>query len=95
MGFSDFSYHISKNFACVLISPITYLWLYDVLHLFPTGIYLASTQLVAQKHLRLATRLTSDYLDQTFTGKLITACRTHDFHPLERAPAGRRQKAQI
>ena len=28
--------------------------------------------------------LTGDYLDQTFTGKLITACRTHDFHPLER-----------
>ncbi len=47
--------------------------------------YLASTQSVTQKHWRLATRLTGDYLDQTFTGKLITAYRTHDFHPLERA----------
>jgi len=33
--------------------------------------------------------LTGNYLDQTFTGKLITAYRTHNFHPLERAPAGR------
>ena len=45
--------------------------------------YLASTQSVTQKHWRLATKLTGDYLDQTFTGKLITACRTHDLHPLE------------
>ncbi len=28
MGSSDFSYHFSENFACVLISPITYLWLH-------------------------------------------------------------------
>ena len=39
--------------------------------------YLASTQSVTQMHWRLAARLTGDYLDQTFTGKLITACRTH------------------
>lgn len=43
--------------------------------------YLASTQSVTQKHWRFATRFTGDYLGQTFTGKLITACRTHDFHP--------------
>ncbi len=35
-----------------------------------------------------ATKLTGDYLDQTFTGKLITACRTHDFHRLETYAAG-------
>ena len=29
MGSSDFSYHFSRNFACVLISSVTYLWLYD------------------------------------------------------------------
>ena len=29
------------------------------------------------------TELTGDYSDQTFTGKLLTACRTHDFHLLE------------
>lgn len=46
-------------------------------------VYLASTQSVAQKHCRLATGLTGDYLDQTFTGKLITACRTCDLHRLE------------
>lgn len=28
----------------------------------------------------LATRLTADYLNQTFTGKLIAAFRTHDLH---------------
>lgn len=54
--------------------------------------YLASTQSVTQKHWRLATRLTGDYLDQTFTGKLITACRTHDFHPLELAHARQTKK---
>ena len=54
--------------------------------------YLASTQSVTQKHWRLATRLTGDYLDQTFTGKLITACRTHDFHPLETCAARRTWK---
>ena len=36
--------------------------------------------------------LTGDYLDQTFTGKLITACRTHDFHPLETCAARRTTK---
>ncbi len=51
--------------------------------------YLASTQSVTQKHWRLATRLTGDYLGQTLTGKLITACRTHDFHPLETCAARR------
>ena len=50
--------------------------------------YLASAQLVAQRHWKLATRLTGDCLDQIFTGKLITACRIHDFHPLENAHAG-------
>ena len=54
--------------------------------------YLASTQSVTQKHWRLATRLTGDYLDQTFTGKLITACRTHDLHPLERAHGAQTKK---
>ena len=29
MGSSDFSYHFPKNFTCVLISSVTYLWLYD------------------------------------------------------------------
>ena len=29
MGSSDFSYHFPRNFACVLISSVTYLWLYD------------------------------------------------------------------
>jgi len=59
-----------------------------ILHLFLTGIPRFNTA-VARQHWRLATRLTGDYLDQTFTGELITACRTHDFHSLERAPAGR------
>ncbi len=40
----------------------------------------------------LATELTGDYSDQTFTGKLLTAFRTHDLHPLKRAPAGRTTK---
>lgn len=43
---------------------------------------------VTQKHRRFAARLTGDYLDQTFTDKLITACKTHNFHPLERVPPG-------
>ena len=55
--------------------------------------YLASTQSVTQKHWRLATRLTGDYLDQTFTGKLITACRTHDFHLRERAHSAQTKRA--
>lgn len=55
--------------------------------------YLASTQSVTQKHWRLATRLTGDYLDQTFTGKLITACRTQDLHPLERAHSVQMKRA--
>ncbi|MGF6366786.1 hypothetical protein M2454_002707, partial [Aequitasia blattaphilus] len=33
-----------------------------------------------------------DYLDQTFTGKLITAFRTHDFHRLETCAARRTAK---
>ena len=41
----------------------------------------------------LATRLTGDYLDQTFTGKLITACRTHDFHLRERAHSAQTKRA--
>ena len=57
--------------------------------------YLASIQLVAQKHWRLATRLTGDYLDRTLTGKLITDCRTHDFHPLETCAAGRTMKKGV
>ena len=55
--------------------------------------YLASTQSVTQKHWRFATRLTGDYLDQTFTGKLITACRTHDFHLRERAHGAQTKRA--
>ena len=57
-----------------------------ILHLFLTGIPRFNT-IGTQKHWRFATRLTGDYLDQTFTGKLITACRTHDFHPLETCAA--------
>ena len=52
-----------------------------------------SLQSVTQKHWRLATRLTGDYLDQTFTGKLITACRTHDFHLRERAHGAQTKRA--
>ena len=38
---------------------------------------------VTQKHCQPVARLTVDCLDQTFTGNLITACRTHAFHVLE------------
>lgn len=31
----------------------------------------------------LATELTGDYSDQTFNGKLLATCGTHDFHLLE------------
>ena len=32
---------------------------------------------------------------QTFTGKLITACRTHDLHPLERAHGAQTKKENL
>ncbi|WP_330387247.1 ATP-binding protein [[Clostridium] polysaccharolyticum] len=32
----------------------------------------------------LATELTGDYSDQTFTGKLLTACRTHGYLPIDK-----------
>ena len=54
--------------------------------------YLTLTQSITQKHWRFATRLTGDYLDQTFTGKLITACKTHDLHRLEMCAARRTNK---
>jgi hypothetical protein len=55
--------------------------------------YLASIQSFTQKHWKLVASLTDDYLDQPFTGKLVTACRTHDFHPLERAHSAQTKRA--
>lgn len=40
---------------------------------------------IQSKALDACYELTDDYSDQIFTGKLLTAYRTHDFHPLERA----------
>lgn len=43
---------------------------------------------IQSKALDVCYELTDDYSDQIFTGKLLTAYRTHDFHPLERVPTG-------
>ena len=62
-----------------------------ILHLFLTGIPYSNT-IGRPEAWEARYKAYSDYLDQTFTGKLITACRTHDVHPLEHATPGAHQE---
>lgn len=50
---------------------------------------------IQSKALDVCYELTDDYSDQIFTGKLLTAYRTHDFHPLERVPTGHTKKGVL